>query len=111
MTAMTRLKTRTKAAPSSASFRAADLPLDQIIQSDCIAAMNALPEASVDMIFADPPYNLQLGGDLFRPEGSRVDAVDDHWDKFNSFAHYDDLTRAWAGAAAGRARASGGMGG
>src|SRR4028119_1658236 len=99
MTAMTRLKTRTKAAPSSASFRAADLPLDQIIQSDCIAAMNALPEASVDMIFADPPYNLQLGGDLFRPEGSRVDAVDDHWDKFNSFAHYDQFTREWLAAA------------
>jgi modification methylase len=47
------------------------------------------------MIFADPPYNLQLGGDLFRPEGGRVDAVDDDWDKFDSLAVYDDFTRDW----------------
>ena len=47
------------------------------------------------MIFADPPYNLQLGGDLFRPEGGRVDAVDDDWDKFDSLATYDNFTRAW----------------
>jgi modification methylase len=51
------------------------------------------------MIFADPPYNLQLGGDLFRPEGSRVDAVDDDWDKFETFGHYDDFSRAWLAAA------------
>ncbi|HEV2867552.1 MAG TPA: site-specific DNA-methyltransferase [Allosphingosinicella sp.] len=74
---------------------APDLPLDDIIQADCIAAMAALPAGSIDMIFADPPYNLQLGGDLFRPEGSRVDAVDDDWDKFSSFADYDAFTRAW----------------
>jgi modification methylase len=74
---------------------AASLPLDTIIQSDCVAAMAAMPEASIDMIFADPPYNLQLGGDLFRPEGGRVDAVDDDWDKFTSFAAYDAFTRAW----------------
>ena len=74
---------------------APDLPLDRIIESDCIAAMAALPDASIDMIFADPPYNLQLGGDLFRPEGGRVDAVDDDWDKFSSFADYDGFTRAW----------------
>ena len=72
-----------------------DLPLDTIIESDCVAAMAALPEASVDMIFADPPYNLQLGGDLFRPEGGLVDAVDDDWDKFDTFASYDSFTRAW----------------
>jgi modification methylase len=95
MTAITRLRVKGKTAPQPVE----GLPLDQIIQSDCIAAMNALPEASVDMIFADPPYNLQLGGDLFRPEGSRVDAVDDHWDKFNSFAHYDQFTREWLAAA------------
>ena len=76
-----------------------DLPVGRIIQQDCVAAMAALPADSVDMIFADPPYNLQLGGDLFRPEGSRVDAVDDHWDKFNSFAHYDQFTREWLAAA------------
>jgi modification methylase len=71
------------------------LPLDQIIQDDCIAAMARLPAESVDMVFADPPYNLQLGGDLFRPEGGRVDAVDDAWDKFATFADYDAFTRAW----------------
>ena len=62
---------------------------------DCIAEMARLPDKSVDMIFADPPYNLQLGGDLFRPEGGRVDAVDDEWDKFDSLAVYDDFTREW----------------
>ena len=71
------------------------LPLDTVIQGDCIAEMAALPDKSVDMIFADPPYNLQLGGDLFRPEGGRVDAVDDAWDKFDSLAVYDDFTRDW----------------
>ena len=71
------------------------IPFDTIIQSDCIEAMKALPDKSVDMIFADPPYNLQLGGDLFRPEGGRVDAVDDDWDKFDSNAAYDRFTRAW----------------
>ena len=54
------------------------LPFDEILQGDCIAEMARLPDKSVDMIFADPPYNLQLGGDLFRPEGGKVDACDDH---------------------------------
>ena len=71
------------------------LPLDTIIEDDCVAAMARLPDKSVDMIFADPPYNLQLGGDLFRPEGGRVDAVDDAWDKFDTFEAYDRFTRAW----------------
>ncbi len=71
------------------------LPLGQILDGDCIAAMRSLPDASIDMIFADPPYNLQLGGDLSRPDGSHVDAVTDHWDKFDSFATYDAFTRAW----------------
>ena len=57
--------------------------------------MAKLPAESVDLVFADPPYNLQLQGDLKRPDDSRVDAVDDHWDKFASFAAYDDFTRAW----------------
>jgi len=73
----------------------AELPLDRIIQRDCISAMRALPAASVDMIFADPPYNLQLGGDLSRPDGSHVDAVTDEWDKFDSLGAYDKFTRAW----------------
>ncbi len=71
------------------------LPLDSIIMQDCITAMRALPAKSVDMIFADPPYNLQLGGDLSRPDGSHVDAVTDDWDKFDSLAAYDQFTRAW----------------
>ncbi len=74
---------------------ALDLPLGQIIERDCVAAMAALPDASIDMVFADPPYNLQLGGNLFRPEGGLVDACDDDWDKFDTFATYDDFTRAW----------------
>ena len=72
-----------------------ELPFDEILMGDCIAEMARLPDNSVDMIFADPPYNLQLGGDLFRPEGGRVDAVDDDWDKFDSLAVYDDFTRQW----------------
>jgi modification methylase len=72
---------------------------NRIIIGDCIAAMNALPAGSVDLIFADPPYNLQLGGDLHRPDGSQVDACDDDWDKFASFQTYDDFTRAWLKAA------------
>ena len=71
------------------------LPLDRILRGDCIAQMKALPAKSVDMIFADPPYNLQLGGELFRPDGSHVDAVTDDWDKFDTFAQYDAFTRAW----------------
>jgi modification methylase len=72
-----------------------ELALDTILEGDCIAAMARLPDKCVDMIFADPPYNLQLGGDLFRPEGSRVDAVDDEWDKFESLVAYDNFTREW----------------
>jgi modification methylase len=72
-----------------------ELPLDQIVMADCIAAMRALPAASVDLVFADPPYNLQLGGELFRPDGTHVDAVTDDWDKFDSLKHYDAFTRAW----------------
>ena len=69
--------------------------LDTIIKGDCVAALEALPDHSVDMIFADPPYNLQLGGALHRPDQSLVDAVDDEWDQFASFEAYDAFTRAW----------------
>ena len=75
------------------------MELDAVIPGDCIEVMRALPAASVDLIFADPPYNLQLRGDLHRPDNSRVDAVDDDWDRFASFATYDAFTRAWLGAA------------
>lgn len=74
---------------------AVELPLGQILPGDCVAAMRALPDASIDLVFADPPYNLQLGGDLNRPDGSHVDAVTDHWDRFASFQSYDEFTRAW----------------
>ncbi|WP_415404927.1 site-specific DNA-methyltransferase [Tateyamaria sp. SN3-11] len=75
------------------------LPLNQILAGDCIDIMNSLPAGSVDLIFADPPYNLQLKGELHRPDNSKVDAVDDHWDQFNSFRAYDDFTTAWLKAA------------
>ena len=83
------------ARPEGAGSPAAEPPLNEIIQGDCIAAMARLPDGCVDMVFADPPYNLQLGGDLFRPEGGLVDAVDDDWDKFATFSDYDAFTRAW----------------
>jgi modification methylase len=69
--------------------------VNTIIRGDCVAALEKLPEKSVDLVFADPPYNLQLEGDLHRPDQSKVDAVDDHWDQFESFAAYDAFTRAW----------------
>ncbi|MGN6159927.1 MAG: site-specific DNA-methyltransferase [Devosia sp.] len=77
----------------------ANLPVDTILVGDCIAHMNALPAGSVDLVFADPPYNLQLEEGLTRPDQSKVDAVDDDWDKFESFAHYDNFTRGWLTAA------------
>ena len=71
------------------------LPLVTVMVGDCVAQMATLPDRSIDMIFADPPYNLQLGGDLYRPEGGRVDAVTDAWDRFDTFEAYDRFTRAW----------------
>ncbi len=70
-----------------------------IVVGDCVAEMTRLQASSVDLVFADPPYNLQLQGDLKRPDDSKVDAVDDDWDKFSSFSAYDDFTRAWLMAA------------
>ena len=75
--------------------QAQTLPIDTIIEGDCIEALSRLPSASVDLVFADPPYNLQLKGDLTRPDTSHVDAVTDDWDKFDSFAAYDSFTLAW----------------
>lgn len=74
---------------------ASTIPLNQIIQGDCIESMRQLPEQCVDLIFADPPYNLQLKHDLWRPNMTRVDAVTDEWDKFEGFEAYDAFTRAW----------------
>jgi modification methylase len=74
-------------------------PVDQVMVGDCVELMNGLAEGSVDLVFADPPYNLQLAGNLLRPNNSRVDGVDDAWDKFADFAAYDDFTRKWLTAA------------
>ena len=71
------------------------LPLDVILDGDCVAALERLPSKSVDLVFADPPYNLQLSGELHRPDQSRVDGVDEAWDRFADFASYDAFTRAW----------------
>jgi len=74
------------------------LPLNQIIRGDCGEILKSLPENSVDLIFADPPYNLQLRNDLYRPDMSKVDAVNDGWDKFGNFKEYDEFTRKWLSA-------------
>jgi site-specific DNA-methyltransferase (adenine-specific)/modification methylase len=71
------------------------LPLDQVIQGNSIEVLGSLPAKSVDLIFADPPYNLQLQGDLLRPNQTSVDAVNDDWDKFASLDAYDHFTRDW----------------
>ena len=74
------------------------LPLNQILQGDCVEILKSLPENSVDVIFADPPYNLQLRKDLYRPDRSKVDAVNDGWDKFEDFKAYDEFTSKWLSA-------------
>jgi modification methylase len=71
------------------------LPLDRVIQGDCVDVLNGLPEDSIDLIFADPPYNLQLQQELWRPNMTRVDAVGDEWDQFADFAAYDAFTQDW----------------
>jgi len=75
-----------------------DLPINTIIPGDCVAAMDVLPERSIDLVFADPPYNLQLNQELWRPDMSHVDAVDDSWDQFESFTAYDAFTHEWLSA-------------
>jgi len=90
-------KKRTRAAGADGPDSA--LPLDRILQGDSIEVLASLPERSVDLVFADPPYNLQLEGELRRPNNSKVDAVDDAWDQFESFEAYDTFSRAWLTAA------------
>ncbi|MEP9411955.1 MAG: site-specific DNA-methyltransferase, partial [Candidatus Brocadia sp.] len=75
------------------------LKLNHIYQGNCVEVLNSLPEKSVDLIFADPPYNLQLQGELWRPNQTQVDAVDDEWDKFDDFSTYDDFTKEWLASA------------
>jgi site-specific DNA-methyltransferase (adenine-specific) len=74
------------------------LPLNQILHGDCIEILKSLPGNSVDLIFADPPYNLQLRNDLYRPNMTKVAAVNDGWDQFEGFAEYDAFTREWLSA-------------
>ncbi|MCZ8182304.1 MAG: site-specific DNA-methyltransferase [Beijerinckiaceae bacterium] len=88
------LRTRDLASRAGLSFQDHSFR-DQILNEDCLEALARLPEASVDLVFADPPYNLQLAGALTRPDQSLVDAVDDEWDQFSSFGAYDSFTRAW----------------
>ena len=99
------LRNKHSSAPAQAPTRSKGekgnqyLPLDTILVGDCIEQMNALPEASVDLVFADPPYFLQLEKGLTRPDQSHVDGVHDEWDKFSDFAHYDKFSRDWMAAA------------
>ena len=79
----------------AATLSANTLPLDQVIEGDCREVIPTLPAESVDLVFADPPYNLQLKQELWRPNLTRVDAVDDDWDQFDSFAEYDQFTCEW----------------
>ncbi len=82
---------------SKGKSRPAKLPKNKVLLGDCIAQLQALPDESIDLVFADPPYNLQLDGDLLRPNNTRVDGVHQDWDKFKDFAAYDAFSRAWLG--------------
>jgi modification methylase len=84
-----------RSSESKSALTGLEAYLDRILIGDCVAELEKLPAASVDLVFAEPPYNLQLKSDLKRPDDSKVDAVDDDWDKFSSFEAYDDFTRAW----------------
>ena len=72
-----------------------NLPLNKIIKGDSIESMRSLPDDSIDVIFADPPYNLQLKNDLSRPDSSKVNGVTEDWDRFKSFEEYDKFTKDW----------------
>jgi modification methylase len=82
---------------------------DRVLVGDCVELMARLPEASVDLVFADPPYNLQLSGELRRPNHSRVDGVEEEWDRFADFAEYDHFTRDWLGEARRLLKPTGGL--
>ncbi|MBV5266530.1 site-specific DNA-methyltransferase [Pinisolibacter sp. B13] len=90
-----RIRTARTGSPAPLSTSPAADPFDRIYLGDCVAELEKLPSKSVDLVFADPPYNLQLAGTLHRPDQSLVDAVDDAWDQFDSFEAYDAFTRAW----------------
>jgi modification methylase len=92
-----------------AMVETARLPCDEVIIGDCLEAMASLPAASVDLVFADPPYNLQLSGELHRPNNSRVDGVEEDWDKFAGFDEYDRFTRGWLAACRRVLKPNGGL--
>jgi modification methylase len=92
---VTRTEVSTARRPAVQFRSKSALPLNQILVGDCVAHLADLPAESIDLVFADPPYNLQLERSLSRPDQSLVDAVDDDWDKFASFSDYDAFTRAW----------------
>ncbi|MBV8536989.1 MAG: site-specific DNA-methyltransferase, partial [Alphaproteobacteria bacterium] len=93
------MNTRAPAGGRSDEGPNSSVPEGRILVGDCVAHMEKLPEGSVDMVFADPPYNLQLKSELHRPNNSRVDGVEDAWDQIGDFAAYDRFTRAWLAAA------------
>jgi len=90
-----RQRARSRGPISLAGALPRDLPHNRVLIGDCLEELARLPAASVDLVFADPPYNLQLERDLLRPNNTVVDGVDDDWDKFASFADYDRFSRAW----------------
>src|SRR6056297_3337839 len=102
---------RRRARPARPIDPVASVPLglDRVLAGDCVAEMNRMPAESIDLVFADPPYNLQLGGELFRPNNTRVDGVDESWDRFDDFAAYDRFTRDWLTAARRVLKPNGGL--
>ena len=80
---------------SSKSAKGRVASANSIRLGDCLKELRKIPDATVDLVFADPPYNLQLGGDLLRPNNTRVDGVDNEWDKFSDFQAYDKFCREW----------------
>jgi modification methylase len=90
---------KTPAATTQPARPQGQVPENRVLEQNCIDGLNALPAGSVDLVFADPPYNLQLGGDLHRPNNTRVDGVDDAWDQFDDLAAYDAFCRKWLTAA------------
>lgn len=89
----------TPAAATQPAGQQTQPPENRLLEQNCIDGLNALPAGTVDMVFADPPYNLQLGGELHRPNNTRVDGVDDAWDQFDDLAAYDAFCRKWLTAA------------
>ncbi|OQA38463.1 MAG: Modification methylase DpnIIB [Parcubacteria group bacterium ADurb.Bin316] len=77
------------------SFKDESEIINKIIVGDCLEVMKNIKDNTFDMIFADPPYNMQLQNELYRPNNTKVDAVDDEWDQFNGFEHYDEFSKAW----------------